>query len=297
MEQPDITLSVRQLLFQAARHLGTSQPLATVPAITTVRDVVCAASTSLTDAEDVTPVILLPEGTGRLVRQVYRRLEAHERGLEDTLGSPFLRVRSLNEGPLSDIGNLPSPTARSRARMERLRGIAAGVIDKDPYFTTRTAIHELTLAALPHALLRLQGDESPADAPTCVISGRDTPVVWGTGNHLTTISIDAISSDFRNYLLSPNHESKAGAETITVEASLRFTNADVVVSFPARVGSHLPNGFSGVLLGQVGLIDSLVVKQIPRAFLQAEGEAVGDDIWGDLVVEKYMTPDGDIQEV
>lgn len=148
-----------------------------------MHDVVCAVNASLTDADDVIPVMLFPESTGRLVREVHRHLEAYERGLKGTsASSAFLRARPLNEGPLSNIGNLPSPTAKSRARMERLRGIAAGVIDKDQ-FTTRTAIYELTLAALPLALLRPQGDESPADAPTCVISGRDTRRV---GNRKTT---------------------------------------------------------------------------------------------------------------
>lgn len=74
-----ITLPVRQLLFQAARHLDSSQPIATIPAITTVHDVVFAASVSLTDADDVTPVMLLSENTSRLVRKVRHRMEAHEK--------------------------------------------------------------------------------------------------------------------------------------------------------------------------------------------------------------------------
>ena len=125
-----------------------------------------------------------------------------------------------------------------------------------------------------------------------------TPVVWDTGCHITTISFDVVSPEFQKYLLSSGYESKTeDAKTISVDAALRFTNADVVMSFPARVVSHLPNNFSGILLGQVGLIDSLGVKQIPRAILQAEGEVVGEDIWGDLVVEKYVTPDGDVLQL
>ena len=228
---------MRQLLFLAARHLDSSQPIATIPAITTVHDVVFAANISLTDADDVTPVMLLPENTSRLVRKVQHRMEAHEKDLEGTTPSSFLKVCSPNEGPLS---NLLPPTAKSRARMERLRKIAAAVIDRDPYFITRTAIYEFTLAVLPHATLELRGDESPAKTPTCVISGQDTPVVWDTGNHITAISFDVISPEFQKYLLSSVYESKAeDAKAISVDAVLRFTNADVAMSFPARVVSHL----------------------------------------------------------
>lgn len=130
-----------------------------------------------------------------------------------------------------------------------------------------------------------------------MISGQDTPVVWDTGNHITTISFDVVSPDFQKYLLSSDYESKADAKTISVEAVLRFTNADVVMSFSARVVSYFPNNFSGILLGQVAIIDSLAVKQIPRAVLQAEGAVVGKDIWGGLVIEKYVTPDGDVLQL
>ena len=219
--------------------------------------------------------MLFPGNTSRLVRKVWQRLEAREKALEGT-PSPFLKVHSFNEGTVSEVADLPPPTAKSRARVEELRKRAATVIDKHPYFTTRTAVYEPTLVALPHAILQHKGGESSADAPTCVISGQDTPVVWDTGNHLTAISFDVISAEFKKYLLSSDYESKTDPKTISVEAALRFTNTDVVVSFPARVESYLPNNFSGILLGQVGPIDSLVVKQIPRALRQAEGEVSED---------------------
>ena len=58
-----------------------------------------AVHTSLTDADDVTPVMYAPpESTSRLVREVRQHLEAHEKGLEGTpASSPFLKVGSLDE--------------------------------------------------------------------------------------------------------------------------------------------------------------------------------------------------------
>jgi len=68
------------------------------------------------------------------------------------------------------------------------------------------------------------------------------------------------------------------AEVTSAECFLRFTNTDATVSFPARVVSKLPNNMCGILLGQIGLIDSLQVEQIPRVLLEAGGQAVGEDI-------------------
>lgn len=71
---------------------------------------------------------------------------------------------------------------------------------------------------------------------------------------------------------------------------MRFTNLDLKVAF-ITPKEQMPNGLSRVFLGQVSLIDCLQHRSIPAVFLRLGGEQVDDNIWGDLVLERYFSPD------
>jgi hypothetical protein len=55
----------------------------------------------------------------------------------------------------------------------------------------------------------------------------------------------------------------------SVDARLMLSNRIVNMTFIARIVplERIPNGMSGVFLGQAGLIDCIVVRQIPREIL------------------------------
>jgi hypothetical protein len=55
----------------------------------------------------------------------------------------------------------------------------------------------------------------------------------------------------------------------SVDARLMLSNRIVNMTFITRIVplERIPNGMSGVFLGQAGLIDCIVVRQIPREIL------------------------------
>lgn len=52
--------------------------------------------------------------------------------------------------------------------------------------------------------------------------------------------------------------------------------------------SVMPNERLGILLGQKGAIDHIIYKCVPRANLNARGEALAPTLWGDIIVEDYI---------
>jgi hypothetical protein len=112
-------------------------------------------------------------------------------------------------------------------------------------------------------------------------------MLFDTGAHTSIISEDLITDEsFRTYLQSdenaPYTDHKVGA--VEVDATIRFSNTDVQLSFLAHVLplERMPNRFSGILLGQKTLIDRLQCHLIPRQILIAKGEAVPEGRWGDV---------------
>lgn len=49
----------------------------------------------------------------------------------------------------------------------------------------------------------------------------------------------------------------------------------------------MPNGFSGILLGQCGLINTFEYQATPRLVLEGQGDVIPENIWGDLVLLRY----------
>jgi hypothetical protein len=103
-------------------------------------------------------------------------------------------------------------------------------------------------------------------------------VTHSTVHEAFSIANKILTDDVTPIMLLPKNSSEL-VKKVRQRLEAR-ENIDVTVSLPAWVVSELPNNMSGILLGQIGLIDSLQVEQIPRAFLEADGQAAGEDIWG-----------------
>lgn len=58
--------------------------------------------------------------------------------------------------------------------------------------------------------------------------------------------------------------------------------------------AKMPNQLRGILFGQTSCINRIRYESIPRGFLLAKGENVGDDVWGDLIVKEYFNEDDNI---
>ena len=109
---------------------------------------------------------------------------------------------------------------------------------------------------------------------------------------MSIISEDLITDEsFRTYLQSdenvPHTDYRVAVE---VDASIRFSNTDVRLSFLAHMLplECMPNCFSGMILGQKTFIDRMQCRLIPREILMAKGEVVLEGLWGDMVIEAFM---------
>jgi len=161
----------------------------------------------------------------------------------------------------------------------------------DPYMLNITPyLFERTLPLVPFAVLLLSGIDATIDDPVCSIS-EGAQFLWDTGCHITTISADLITPAFRKYVQGPAYKARTSElSIISVDGRLQLSNTSIDMSFIARVvpRKRMPNHMSGVLLGQVGLINCMEVRQIPRQILIEDGQEVQDHIWGDLVVERHL---------
>lgn len=168
-------------------------------------------------------------------------------------------------------------------------------INRDPYVTTRTTTAVGALISLLDAFLELCSIDSEPEDPIALVKSPNTYL--DTGCHVSYISDDIVDDSFREYARGPENAAYAVSEgndiIVQVNSILRFTNIDLEISFIARIvpRARFPNRLSGILLGQLGLTNSLQYQSIPKVFLRLKGEQVEDDIWGDLVLQWYFKPD------
>ena len=159
-----------------------------------------------------------------------------------------------------------------------------------PYaFTIRAKITESTLPAVT-AAVRLTGIDGDLQDPEDNFDAVE--MIWDTGAHETVISEDLLSSDFRNYLKNPIHDpyrNETGVK-VQIDGELCFSNTILQINCVCLVvpSSVMRNERLGILLGQEGAIDRIIYKSVPRANLNARGEALPPTLWGDIVVDEYI---------
>lgn len=56
----------------------------------------------------------------------------------------------------------------------------------------------------------------------------------------------------------------------------------------------MPNERIGVLFGQSSCIDRLNLRLIPQRILEAKGEEISEEFWGDIMAEEYLNMDGEV---
>jgi hypothetical protein len=58
--------------------------------------------------------------------------------------------------------------------------------------------------------------------------------------------------------------------------------------------SKIPNERVGVLFGQLECINRLQYESIPASILSSDGEDLEDNVWGDLILKRYLNEDDEI---
>ena len=288
-----IEVPVRDALFQLARALPSENQSHEFSWNTTVGEL---AKEVLKVVHDVKhPVVLVKDfrstASSNPNNRKYITLDSPVGTALEPVQSPPLIIRSPNTVQEFLPPNRTSQTSVGKECIRNMWNKYKDIMHLDPYMLNITPhLFERVLPSIPLAILLLSGINAPLDAPVCSIP-EHTLLLWGTGCHITTISVDLITPAFRQYVQGPAYESRTSDLTIiSVDAKLQLSNTSIDMSFIARIVpmERMPNRMSGVLLGQVGLINCIEVRQIPRQLLIEDGQEVPEHIWGDLVVEQYL---------
>jgi len=192
----------------------------------------------------------------------------------------------------TDVPRHQLPPRSSPAVRERLRELAKenmAFSNRQPYHLQVPA--GITERVLPvvSGTLTLRGLDGDSD-DECKLDLND--MLWDTGAHGCTITVDILPSKFQTYLQSSEHDPYRDASGLHVQVDgyLALTNASVNFNtvFNVRLASSLPNGRSGVILGQSGFLNRMVWTSIPRIVLEMRGEDVGDNFWGDIHLSEHV---------
>jgi hypothetical protein len=77
---------------------------------------------------------------------------------------------------------------------------------------------------------------------------------------------------------------------VQLDTEIAFTNCALPLSISVLIvpQAKMPNSLVGVLFGQSGGIDRLSLQMRPRHILQAKGEQVQENFWGDIILDEYV---------
>jgi hypothetical protein len=158
--------------------------------------------------------------------------------------------------------------------------------------TLRASVAKRTLAEVPANLVI---DGLAATFGNDGFSIQNTKMLWDMGAQSTVIAEEVLSDSFREFLRGRDHDPYRVADgfPVQVDISIAFTNAAVIISAVGFVvpKARMPNEYEGIIFGQNLCIDRLVYRSIPRHILHARGLNIGDDVWGDIIVEQYLDLD------
>jgi hypothetical protein len=189
----------------------------------------------------------------------------------------------------------PSPAARDRVR--ELAKENMGFRDRQPYLIQfRLGITEQVLPTVS-GTLRLRGMDADPNDKTDECNLNLDGMLWDTGCHSCTLTADILPAKFREYLNSSEHDPYRNVSGVRVQvdgylalSNTRFTFNTYFVVMPA---SSVPNGRSGVILGQNGLLNRMMWTAVPRIILESRKKDVGDDIWGDIQISEWFDVTGE----
>ena len=119
-------------------------------------------------------------------------------------------------------------------------------------------------------------------------------MLWDTGSHGCTITADLLPEKFANRLADPKNDPYRddSGSRVQVQGYLALSNSQFFFEsiFTVVPPSMVPNGRSGVILGQKCFMDHMEFRQVPRTILEGRGEELKEDEWGDIKIIEWMDP-------
>lgn len=242
--------------------------------------------------------VLLP--TSNPARRRALRLQALESKNVFDEAQPFSSTRQIRTpGNLKPEEYPPPPSPNRRALLKQKFLDENEPLFREPFLLNIPALY--TERVLPGIIgnASITAVDWEPGMPKCDLSLIE--ILWDTGAASTIITKDLLDEQFQSYLSDPIHRDYQSPDGTRVQISfaLELTNSVFRMDLIAWVVDKecVPNRQSGVILGQKGCIDALQYRSIPRSILEAQGQAVNERLWGDLILESFVDLDGSLKEI
>ena len=288
-----LSLDLVEIYAQLRREAAVNvepPPILEVPAISTRAEISRSIAHGLVN--DTTPVHLATKEEKFEGRRHKENLIKATKNLHSATREP--QDWKENTKPILVDPNVPKPSvperasSESRSRIQRFAREAKqnGTLDLDPYPTILTAKpfeSYLPTVMAGVALETIDADPS-LDAAFCKI-----PIIrclWDTGAHHTIVSEDLLPKSFLQILREPEYIEKYGSEGSAfaqVGIDIQFSNSTAIFESVCvvRPPEKLPNGFSGIILGQHAMLDTIEYHIVPRKIMESQGINIQDE-WGQI---------------
>ncbi|KAH0562870.1 hypothetical protein GP486_002520 [Trichoglossum hirsutum] len=297
-----VYLSLAEIYRQLRRELlidRTELPVITLPALSTRAETSRLIADSL--QQDQTSVWLSSKEEREKRRQRLHRLATShpDANLRESGSSPAppqsLVLSNENIRPIRVGPDIPAPQVPERSSplvREQLAKLAKNArfnpdLGRDPYPLLLPAHSYESYLAQVLGGLRLEVLDADEEDETTVYKLQGQQMLWDTGAHFTTITEDLVPESFlmhtrdTGYLETYGTAANSGVVQIGIE--VQFSNCLHKIEGLAtiRPANTMPNGFSGIILGQWTILDSLEYHVVPARILQARNEVAHGD-WGEI---------------
>lgn len=226
------------------------------------------------------PIRLMPTRT--------RREKEKLKELAKAINSPNQPVGPLRVHNALPASQLPTP---KRATLEE-RKILKEILLKEaamkkPFVMAHATLLDQRLPLIS-ADIKLNAIDADENDPTVEIRRDDC--LWDTCAYTCSISADLVADHNPSFLDLDVHEVYRGHKGLQVDAVVSLSNQVFHIStiFFVLPKSEIPNQRSGIILGQHGFMDRIMVETIPRSILMARGEEIEETIWGQLRIKAKM---------
>jgi hypothetical protein len=289
-----------ELLRQVARDMSFRHPeiSVTVPRITTWKTALRAIDSALGEVDGSIMVLdKYSESDQQRRHQIIRQiaLQTVKDWSSSANTSPGLPIRTQY-----DTKSLPFPKPASEETRKRLKEQAMS--DDHFYYPYALALHtKITEKTLPivKAQVLLKGVDDTNDHQTELLEHVD--MIWDTGAHQTIITEDLLSESFRQFLKDSRHDDYRldNGLRVQMDAVIGLSNVPIEINAVVMVvpKSVMPNERIGILFGQLQCIDRISYHSSPRRILEAKGEDINEEAWGDIVIDGYVDDDNKLHSL
>ena len=208
---------------------------------------------------------------------------------------PLGPLRIRNAIPASQLPNPKRATLEERKVLKE--NFPKEVAMNRPFIMTHASLEDQKLATISGeiTLSAIDGEETD---PTVEI--RNDNCLWDTGAQYCSISADLVTRIDPSFLDLEVHEQYRMHSNVGVQVDAVFSLSnktfEISTIFLVLPSSDIPNKRTGIILGQYGFMDRMMVETIPRSILLKRGEQIEETVWGEIRIKAMLNLFEELQE-